>query len=102
MKFIIFLLAYLSSIICFSGTLIKDNTQFKGTVLIGITTFGSYADASSSLEINSTTTGLLLPRMNTTQMEAISSPAEGLMIFNTQTSTVRIYANSTWATVSTE
>ena len=42
-------------------------------------------DASAQLEINSTTKGLLPPRMTTAQRDAISNPAIGLMIYNTDT-----------------
>jgi hypothetical protein len=40
-------------------------------------------DASSILDIVSTSKGLLMPRLNTTQRNAIASPAIGLMIYNT-------------------
>ncbi|KJD33063.1 hypothetical protein PK35_08845 [Tamlana nanhaiensis] len=39
-------------------------------------------DASSILEMESTTQGLLVPRMTTTQRNAIASPAEGLMVYD--------------------
>lgn len=39
--------------------------------------------ASAAIEIRSTTKGLLLPRMTTTQRQAISSPAAGLVVFQT-------------------
>lgn len=39
--------------------------------------------ASSLLEISSTTKGVLLPRMTKTQREAIASPVEGLLIYQT-------------------
>lgn len=45
---------------------------------IGTTT----VDDSALLEMESTSKGLLLPRMSTTQRDNISSPALGLMIFN--------------------
>ncbi len=43
-------------------------------------------DASAILDLTSTTKGLLLPRMTTTQRDAISSPATGLIIYNTTNS----------------
>jgi hypothetical protein len=39
--------------------------------------------ASSMLDISSTTSGLLTPRMTTTQRTAISSPADGLIVYDT-------------------
>lgn len=43
---------------------------------VGIGTHAT--DASSKLEINSSTFGLLIPRLTTTQRTAISNPANGL------------------------
>lgn len=40
-------------------------------------------DASAALEIQSTTKGLLLPRMTGLQMNSIPSPAEGLLVYCT-------------------
>ncbi|TXB62717.1 fibrobacter succinogenes major paralogous domain-containing protein [Phaeodactylibacter luteus] len=40
-------------------------------------------DASSVLEVESTTGGFLLPRMTEAQRDAIVSPATGLMVYNT-------------------
>ena len=48
---------------------------------IGTTT----PDASSVLDITATDAGLLVPRLTTTQRDALSSPATGLLIFNTTT-----------------
>ena len=42
-------------------------------------------DASALLDVNSTTKGFLPPRMTTAQRAAISSPAKGLIIYNTTT-----------------
>ncbi len=44
-------------------------------------------DTSSALDITSETGGLLIPRMTEIQREAISSPAEGLMIYQTDATT---------------
>ena len=48
---------------------------------VGINT--NTPDASSALEIESTTGGILIPRMTETQRDAIVSPASGLMIYQT-------------------
>ena len=50
---------------------------------IAINTDGSLPDASAMLDIASTGKGFLAPRMTTTQQNAISLPAKGLLIFNT-------------------
>ena len=52
--------------------------------------------ASAKLEILSTTQGFLPPRMTTAQRDQISSPAIGLIIFNTTTETLEIRTSSGW------
>jgi hypothetical protein len=57
---------------------------------------GSLPDASSMLEVNSNNKGFLPPRMNTTQRDAIDSPAEGLLIYNTTTNCLQWFNRSLW------
>lgn len=52
--------------------------------------------ASAILEATSTTKGFLPPRMTNTQMEAISSPAQGLQVFNTTDSSIATYTGRYW------
>lgn len=52
--------------------------------------------ATAALEVSSTTKGLLLPRMTGAQRDAISSPADGLLIYNTTTSKGQIRAGGAW------
>ncbi|WP_209405904.1 hypothetical protein [Pseudozobellia sp. WGM2] len=42
-------------------------------------------DPAAALEIQSTTGGLLIPRMNTTQVNALVNPPDGLIVYNTDT-----------------
>jgi hypothetical protein len=51
---------------------------------------------SAQLEISSTTRGFLPPRMTGTQAEAISSPAEGLMVYSTDGSGATITTKGWW------
>jgi hypothetical protein len=51
-------------------------------------------EASAQLDVFSTTRGFLPPRMTTTQRDAISSPAAGLVIYNTTTSKLQVYTTS--------
>lgn len=57
---------------------------------VAINASGSSADASAMLDITSTSKGLLMPRMTTTEQNAISLPANGLTIFNTTLNTIMI------------
>jgi hypothetical protein len=52
--------------------------------------------ASSMLDVQSTTQGFLYPRMTNTQMLAITSPANGLMVFNTDAGSIYIYNGNAW------
>jgi trimeric autotransporter adhesin len=53
---------------------------------------------SALLEVRSTDKGLLIPRMTTTQRNAIASPANGLLIYNTTTFALNIFkTGSGWA-----
>jgi hypothetical protein len=62
---------------------------------IGINT--QSPDASSSLDISSTTSGLLIPRMTQTQRDAIGTPATSLMIYQTDnTPGFYYYDGTTW------
>jgi hypothetical protein len=49
----------------------------------GINTDGSQPDSSAMLDVKSTSKGFLPPRLNIMQRNAIVSPAEGLVIYNT-------------------
>ena len=51
-------------------------------------------DASAKLEVNSTSQGFLPPRMTQAQMNAIASPAEGLIIYCTDCSPKGLYINT--------
>ena len=63
---------------------------------VGINT--NNPDASSALEIESTTGGILIPRLTETQRDAITSPATGLMIFQTdETTGFYFYNGVAWA-----
>jgi len=66
------------------------------TAQVAINADGSEPDGSAMLDIKSTTSGLLLPRMTNAQRETIASPAAGLTIFNTDESTVQFYDGSFW------
>ena len=53
-------------------------------------------DSDAILTLNSTTQGFLMPRMTTAQMEAISSPTPGLMVYNTTENAVYYWDSTNW------
>ena len=61
---------------------------------------GTAATGSSLVQIDSTTQGVLLPRMTTTQRNAIASPATGLEIYNTTTNRKEVYNGTFWQGIS--
>lgn len=71
---------------------------FGSTAQVGIGT--ETPDLSSILEIESTSQGILIPRMTTAQRDAIASPAEGLQIYNITNNSSDIFSNGTWKSFS--
>ena len=69
-----------------------------GYAQVGINT--NTPDASSALEIESTTGGILIPRLTQTQRDAITEPATGLMIYQTnQTTGFYFYDGTAWTKI---
>ena len=68
----------------------------SGNLLIGTTTDA----ASAILNLTSTTKGFLLPRMTTTEINAIASPAAGLVVYNTTLAVLCFYDGTGWKKVS--
>ena len=61
---------------------------------------GGAPDSSAQLEVKSTSKGVLVPRMTNAQMNAISSPATGLLIFNSTNGSFYFYNGSAWVNLS--
>ena len=59
---------------------------------IGTTT----PEPSSALQIDSTTGGFVPPRMTNEQMNAIPTPLEGSIVYNTTFSALFLYSSGTW------
>ena len=71
-----------------------------GTTAAGSLSIGVNApNASALLDLTSTTKGLLLPRMTTTEINAIASPAAGLTVYNTTLALICFYNGTTWQRV---
>ena len=56
-------------------------------------------NASARMECDSTTQGFLPPRMTTTQKNAISSPAAGLVVYDTTLAKLCVRTASAWETI---
>jgi len=92
-----------------SGLKLLADFQFGGVSRMRLNTAGALQvstsaqtlNASALLQLDSTTSGLLLPRMTTSQRNLISSPATGLMIYNTDAGLVNYYSGSAWQSFTT-
>jgi hypothetical protein len=92
----------------YSGGFVRLNPTFTfgsttlGTILEMSSTTGKFLlgggtqDASSKMQLNSTTEGFLPPRMTTTQKNTIASPASGLVVYDSTTNKLCCYNGSTW------
>jgi hypothetical protein len=72
-----------------------DQNYFGGVTGFGVTT----NNASAKVQIDSTTQGFLPPRMTTTERDAITSPAAGLVIYNTTTNKLNVRAAAAWEAI---
>jgi len=76
------------------GTALGNSSVYDNGTSVAIGT--TSPNASSLLDLTSTSKGFLQPRMTTTQRNAISSPTEGLTIFNTTTHKPNYYNGTSW------
>jgi len=74
----------------------NGNAYFPQTITIGAGLLSP--NASAKLQVDSTTSGFLPPRMTTTQKNAISSPAAGLMVYDTTLNKLCVYTTA-WETI---
>jgi hypothetical protein len=75
-----------------NGTTRPEAMRIDSAGKVGIGT----TSPSAPLEISSTTGGVIMPRMTTTERDAISSPTDGEMIYNTTTNKFQGRANGAW------
>ena len=87
----------------FSPGRISSSPSISETSSTAVVGASSTSDASALLQVNSTTQGFLPPRMTTAQRDAISSPATGLTIYNTDatatdasTGVMQTYNGTSW------
>ncbi len=88
------------------GVLIGDYVDDSGTTPAGSAynmpspTLVATVPVSAQLELQSTTGALLIMRMTTTQRNALITLANGMMIYNTTTTTFQFYQNGSWVSLS--
>ena len=96
--------AFLSTLVIFTllmNSAMAQTNTFPTTGAAGIGTITP--NASSLLDITSTTKGMLVPRMTITQRNAILTPATGLLIYQTNTTPgFYYYSGTAWVAISSK
>ena len=54
------------------------------------------SNPQGALEVSSTTSGVIMPRMTLIQRDAITVLVNGMMIYNTDENCMNVYQNGTW------
>jgi hypothetical protein len=90
-----------TSPVCLGGSYVQLGNKEDGTIVSVITgaVLNTTPDASAQLQIDSTTKGILLPRMTTTQKNAIASPTAGLIVYDTTLNKLCVRTASAWETI---
>jgi hypothetical protein len=86
-----------NGLIFWLGDAVTEAMRINDVGNVGIGT--SSPNASAILDAQSTTKGVRMPNMTTTQKNAISSPAAGLMVFDTTLAKLCVYSGSAWQTI---
>lgn len=82
----------------FSGTSGTERARFDGTtgnLVVG----GTTPTTNALVDLQSTTMAFCPPRMTTTQKNAISSPSEGMVIYDLTLHKLSVYTGAAWETV---
>lgn len=80
-----------------SNSVVIGNTSITKTSLRGQIGIGTDAPVTTAkVQIDSTTQGFLPPRMTTTEKNAITSPAIGLVVFDTTLERLCVRTSTTW------
>lgn len=91
--------AFYSTVNPSGGTLASlTDISIKPGTAKGVSIGSTTAAASALLDITSTTKGILIPRMTLAQRNAISSPAEGLQVYDNESHNLHWYNGSAWKT----
>jgi len=70
-------------------------SNFSSAQGLAVNTTGAGADASAMLDVNSTSQGVLVPRMTAAQRGLISNPATGLLVYQTDATAGFYFYNGT-------
>lgn len=79
-----------------------NGDQIRSTATVQVAAVGvgtSGLDPSAALQVDSTTKGVLYPRMTTAQRLAISSPAAGLAVIDTTLGASMYYTGAFWTKI---
>ena len=66
---------------------------------VSINNSGALPDPSAMLDVASTSKGFLVPRMDSSQIAAITTPANGLLVYNIEDNCFWYNKNSVWKTM---
>lgn len=81
-----------NTLVEYATGLTNNNSATTRINFVGTTT----ANASALLDVESTTKGILIPRMTNIQIHAIVSPATSLLVYDTTNSVFAYYTGSGW------
>jgi hypothetical protein len=84
------------------GIIVSFNHAARFTQNLSLIIGGAFnvtEQTSAILQLESTTRGFLPPRMTTTQKNAITTPATGLVLYDTTLNKLAVYTGSAWETV---
>ena len=89
--------ADVSATAAIAGSKITPNFGSQNVVTTGAGGIGTATPAASAqLEVSSTSKGFLPPRLTTGERDAISSPAAGLVLYNSTTNKLQVRTNTAW------
>lgn len=74
------------------GLVTPDIGAATGTSLV----LGGVKNANAILDVQSTTKALLPPRMTTTQKNAVPSPVEGMVVYDSDINSLQFYDGTAW------
>lgn len=89
-----------NSVVLGTNAIVSASNNFvvggTGSDKLSVVVGGTAAVTSAVVDVNSTTQGLLPPRMTTTQKNAIASPAEGLVVYDITLHKLCCYDGTVW------